>query len=341
MSLLTTLLITGGVAATAKGLKSGTLGGKEIFKSNKKLQRINKRHEKNIKEFDQLNLITTYLLDKIGNNELIILQQFESFSELFEKIQNRPEFDEIISENIQLPSYDINDLKMSAAGASAVIGAVGGAGSGVSVGIAAAGATQGVVATVATASTGTAISSLSGAAAQNATLAAIGGGAKAVGGGGMALGIKVLGASSLGIGSLVAGEAIRFTGEKVGNKVDDSELEMHVLAKKMRHIGEKLNELYDLANKYFDSLKQVNELYQNYFHKMNQLVNVQEQTDWTHFTMEEKRDTQNLVLLTGVLYEMCQVNLVAISEDKEEMNQANKEEIEEIIGKTAKILKRI
>lgn len=341
MSLLTTLLITGGIAATAKGLKSGTSGGKEIFKSNKKLQRINKRHEKNIKEFDQLNLITTYLLDKIGNNELIILQQFESFSELFEKIQNRPEFDEIISENIQLPSYDINDLKASATGASAVIGAVGGAGSGVSVGIAVAGATQGVVATVATASTGTAIGSLSGAAAQNATLAAIGGGAKAVGGGGMALGIKVLGASSLGIGSLVAGEAIRFTGEKVGNKVDDSELEMHVLAKKMRHIGEKLNELYDLANKYFDSLKQVNELYQNYFHKMNQLVNVQEQTDWTHFTMEEKRDTQNLVLLTGVLYEMCQVNLVAISEDKEEMNQANKEEIEEIIGKTAKILKRI
>ncbi|WP_326563865.1 hypothetical protein [Micromonospora peucetia] len=45
------------------------------------------------------------------------------------------------------------------------------------------------VAKVATASTGTAINALSGAAAKNATLAAIGGGAKAAGGGGIAAGV--------------------------------------------------------------------------------------------------------------------------------------------------------
>ena len=43
----------------------------------------------------------------------------------------------------------------------------------------------------------------SGAAAVNATLAALGGGALAAGGGGMALGSAVLGAATLGVGILV------------------------------------------------------------------------------------------------------------------------------------------
>ncbi|MEV4712835.1 hypothetical protein [Micromonospora sp. NPDC049374] len=51
------------------------------------------------------------------------------------------------------------------------------------------GAAYATVAKVATASTGAAIKTLSGAAAQNATLAAIGGGAKVAGGGGIAAGV--------------------------------------------------------------------------------------------------------------------------------------------------------
>ncbi len=57
----------------------------------------------------------------------------------------------------------------------------------------AAGSSLGFVSTFGAASTGTAISSLSGAAATNATLAFFGGGAIASGGGGMALGSSVLG----------------------------------------------------------------------------------------------------------------------------------------------------
>src|SRR5262249_3366345 len=59
----------------------------------------------------------------------------------------------------------------------------------------------GLVGLLGTASTGTAISTLSGVAASNATLAWLGGGALAAGGGGVALGTLVL-------GGLVAGPAI-------------------------------------------------------------------------------------------------------------------------------------
>lgn len=68
---------------------------------------------------------------------------------------------------------------------------------------------------LATASTGTAISSLSGAAATNATLAWLGGGSLATGGGGMALGTMVL-------GGMVAGPALAIFGHIVGNKGEEA-----------------------------------------------------------------------------------------------------------------------
>jgi len=56
-----------------------------------------------------------------------------------------------------------------------------------------------------TATTGVAISSLSGAAATNASLAALGGGALSVGGGGMALGTAVVAGTGAAVGSATGG----------------------------------------------------------------------------------------------------------------------------------------
>lgn len=68
---------------------------------------------------------------------------------------------------------------------------------------------------LATASTGTAISSLSGVAATNATLAWLGGGSLAAGGGGMALGTAIL-------GGVVAGPALAIFGHIMGNKGEEA-----------------------------------------------------------------------------------------------------------------------
>lgn len=68
---------------------------------------------------------------------------------------------------------------------------------------------------LATASTGTAISSLSGVAATNATLAWLGGGSLAAGGGGMALGTAVL-------GGIVAGPALAIFGYFMGKKGEEA-----------------------------------------------------------------------------------------------------------------------
>ena len=67
---------------------------------------------------------------------------------------------------------------------------------------------------VGVASTGTAISGLSGAAAWNATLAWLGGGSLATGGGGMALGSLVLGGITVGPALLIGGFVLGSEGEK-------------------------------------------------------------------------------------------------------------------------------
>lgn len=73
----------------------------------------------------------------------------------------------------------------------------------------------GSVGMLASASTGTAIASLSGAAATNATLAWLGGGSLAAGGFGMAGGMVVL-------GGLVAGPAIAITGFVMASKAEEA-----------------------------------------------------------------------------------------------------------------------
>lgn len=77
----------------------------------------------------------------------------------------------------------------------------------------AAGAT-GLVGTVGVASTGTSISALSGIAAKNATMAALGGGSLATGGGGMALGATALNFVTIGPALLIGGLVVNGQGEK-------------------------------------------------------------------------------------------------------------------------------
>lgn len=114
---------------------------------------------------------------------------------IFEKINVSPQMQQKFQEMSKIfqEMAQIDMSKKEIAGNTAIIGTLGT--------LAAASVPAAVTATigaVATASTGTAISSLSGAAATNATLAWLGGGSIASGGGGVALGSAVLGGIQIG-----------------------------------------------------------------------------------------------------------------------------------------------
>ncbi len=81
----------------------------------------------------------------------------------------------------------------------------------------------GLVSSFATASTGTAISGLSGAAAQSATLAWLGGGSLAAGGGGMFVGTAMLGGITVAPAVAIGGFVLAAQGEKALTKATEYE----------------------------------------------------------------------------------------------------------------------
>jgi hypothetical protein len=95
-------------------------------------------------------------------------------------------------------------------------------------GVATSAAVYGLVGTLAAASTGTAITALSGAAATNATLAWLGGGTIAAGGGGVAAGTVVLGGLAVGPAILVASFFAHAKAGGIENQVEKHISEMDV-----------------------------------------------------------------------------------------------------------------
>lgn len=160
---------------------------------------------------------TNALLEDYGSRKLrafnngVIADFVETYGRLNNvELSNSPELDKLLLGQdgltaIQGLRHDYQMLQSAGLG----LGAAGVGGAALAFG-----AYSGTMA-LATASTGTAIASLSGVAATNATLAWLGGGALSAGGLGMAGGTMVL-------GSIVAGPALAIFGHIVGNKGEEA-----------------------------------------------------------------------------------------------------------------------
>lgn len=323
--------ILGGLAAVAgvAGVASGVNGAIKMKDANDTMKSAQNKHEKNIERFEEHNKMTTQKMDSLGKKELEILKSFERFSQAIEKIQNKPEFKAYKKESVEIPKYDAEELKKVSVGAGVLLGGLGGAAVGTAGGFAAAGATTAAVMALGTASTGTAIATLSGVAATNATLAALGGGAIAAGGGGMALGSAVLGAATLGVGLLVGGVIFNITGGSLSDKADEAWSQMRKAEKEIDKICVYLDELRDVAYKYILSLEKVERSYKYNLNRLENILRVK--TDWNYFSDEEKLITENTILLVGLLYNMCKVELVLKSNSEDELNRINKVKVDETI----------
>lgn len=334
------ILGIGALAAGAVGIKSALEGVDTMQKSKERMEQIEKEHKDNIDGFEQCNKETAEKMDSLAIYEFEILESFELFSDLIEKIQNRPEFQAYNKEGVELPKYDANHLKDVSIGAAVLLGGLSGAALGTAGGFAAAGATTSAVMALGTASTGTAIASLSGAAATNATLAALGGGAlgSSALAGGMALGSTVLGMATLGVGILVGGAIFKHTGTKLSEEVEEAYSQMKKAEEKINAINKYLIDLRKVASDYIYSLEQVNHFYRDYLSKLRYVVEELGKTDWNDFTEEEKLVTQNLVLLVGLLYKMCQVQLVEKTDDEDGINTINRDAVNKSINDAGKVL---
>lgn len=321
------ILGIGAAVAGATGIGAGAHGAVKMKKANDEMKKVKDRHEKAIQRLESRNKETTGLLDEIGKTELEILKSFEEFSAVWEKIQNKPDFKDIIVGKFDLPKYDPKELKDVWVGAGVLLGGLGGAAMGTAGGFAAAGATTAAVMAFGTASTGTAIGTLYGGAAVNATLAALGGGALAAGGGGMALGTTILGATTLGVGLLVGGIIFNITGRSISNKVDEASRQVKKIEEEVASACDYLARLFRYATGFKDALYKVNEVYQTHLSMLKYKVNFRNKTDWNEFTEEEKLLAENTVLLVQLLYNMCKTKLVIQSESADKQNEINTADI--------------
>lgn len=321
--------IVAGVAAVG-GVGTGIHGGMKMKEASDTMNAAKTKQENATKKLETANAVTTKQMDSLGTQELGILQGFESFSNLIEKIQNRPKFKAYSKEGVEIPEYDPARIKEVSVGAGVLIGGLGGAAAGTAGGFAAAGATTAAVMALGTASTGTAIASLSGAAATNATLAALGGGAIAAGGGGIALGTTILGATTLGIGLLVGGVIFSVTGSKLSDKADEAYSQAKKIETEVGRICDYLYRLENAARTFKKTLTSVEMAYKNHLQILDHIVNYEGKTDYNDFSAKDRLITENLVLLVGMLYKMCQVQLVLKDTDGDGQNTINFKAIKDV-----------
>ena len=206
------LFIGLGAGSAAVGVAKSVKAGVDQKDANETNERANRIVRVVTNETNQCRKNSGDAITSLGEKKIWILDKsIKPFVESFEKIHsieltNSAGLDELNSIIIDKGSFE--ELKSMQNMATSILGGVAG---GATMGAITAFGAYGAVSTFAAASTGTAIASLSGAAATNATLAFLGGGSLAAGGLGVAGGTAVL-------GGLVAGPALAVLGFVAGAK---------------------------------------------------------------------------------------------------------------------------
>ena len=203
------LLIGGSVLLSGVGISKG-LSAKE---KNKKAKKIAKKFEQKMNKAN----------NKLQNVQHGLNQEIEAFArfkiDIFQKEikllvsmvkECKGANSQHISEKIIFTEREIELLDLAI---NTSLELTSGVGKGVASGALTAFGVYGTVGALASASTGTAIATLSGVAAENAILAWLGGGAISVGGGGVALGTTVM-------GGLVAGPVLAIVGFSMDSKAE-------------------------------------------------------------------------------------------------------------------------
>ena len=74
---------------------------------------------------------------------------------------------------------------------------------------------------------------------------------------------------------------------------------------------------------------------------MESIILEEGRTDWNAYTSADKTVIENTVLLVGLLYKMCKVQVVLQPQDGEGMNQVNHNDLNQNIADAKSILQKV
>ncbi len=271
--------ILGGMALAAAG--AGIKKGLDAKDKNDKAKRIVKKAQRRFKEVEEKlrnegEILNQNLEDFAEFKLLVFTTQIKNLVKLLKQCKDRASSN-LNHESINLTPEEIKQLENTVSNSLEITSGIG---KGLQSGALTAFGAYGSVGMLASASTGTAISTLGGAAATNATLAWLGGGSLAAGGGGMALGTAVLGGIAVGPLIAVAGFVMDSKAEKNLTEAYEYESEIDINIEKMelsiegfKATNSRINELASVINKLITRFDNVFDNIQNvgFIEKMKRL----------------------------------------------------------------------
>lgn len=321
------LIVAGiAIAAGATGLVTGAKGTKKITNAKSRVKQADEKYQAAKEKLESKDISTNISLDKLGSLNVQIWKDFDRFSNAFEKIQNRPEFETSISDKFTLPKHALHEIQEIQIKAVEILGtSVASAGAGALTGMA---AYSGVLA-LGTASTGTAISTLSGVAATNAALAALGGGSLAAGGGGMALGAQILGGAVAGPVIAVGGLLLNAKGNSSLEKAEQAELEVDKIVKTIDESCKYMARLSNLSFRLRKELLATQETYLNQVGLLEDLI--LNKTDYNNYMFEEKVIVDNNIKIVGILYKLTTQSLLRKGGEENEQPEILEDDVKQLM----------
>lgn len=243
------------------------------------------------------------------------------FVENFEKIKNIEFSEQNIHEdmkNIKIMQADIKEMKQAAVNIKELTaGGITALGSGALAGAAA----YGSVGMFAAASTGTAISTLSGAAATNATLAWLGGGALSAGGLGVAGGAVILGSIALAPVLLVG--YVVFNSKSKANLAEakKNQLKAEKFRSEIKLAVSKMDAIIFRVGQMEYTLQKLDEYFKKYVSIVKDVID-KYGTDFSKFPEKEQKEIYLAVMFAQTTKTLLDVNILTSNGDLNHSSQS-------------------
>ncbi|MEQ5030029.1 MULTISPECIES: chemotaxis protein [Morganellaceae] len=310
------------IAAAAFGGKKAYDGYQTKSEAEDILGKAQHRYDENKEVLEEVNVSTTAELEKLGTLELNIGESFNKFNILAQAILKQlNESGKDIT--VSIPRHEIDKIQNLAISATEYLGTVVGAGAS----SAAAGfAVYGGVMAFAAASTGTPIAALSGAAAYNATMAAIGGGSLAAGGWGMAGGAMVLGGAVVAPILAIAGWAYNSHAEKALDNAQKIRSEVSDAVYKMTLAKENLTKTKEYVAAIYQVLEAQFTVFQPYLSKLTEANELIERTKASGQSVSSVINSDlnlKLIIQNGYSLASIMTNLITTPLFKPKLNENN------------------
>lgn len=276
------------IAAAGYGVKKGVDAKSDFDTAEEYNTEAQVIYDEAVQELEAQKVETQEKIETLGELKIDIYEnQLLEFVETFEQIKNIDFNDAELSDelsNLHLTKAEflsitttVLTMNETLGGGLAALGAGGVAGF----------AAFGSVGMLATASTGTAIGTLSGAAATNATLAWLGGGALSAGGFGMAGGMAVL-------GGVVAGPVLAVGGMMLASKAEEARHNAYANLQESKLAVEQMSNATFLTKEIGDRFTEITEILESlqewfilFLDDLNEIID--ESTDYRSYTERQKQ----------------------------------------------------